>query len=185
MKIQVFRVDGSIETINLVGTVIASEPGSELEFPHNQSPLHVEATGMDYFFREDGRYDGWGMDVSGAGLEVSTNNNDPMEHVREFIRAIETDREILPKDTQDISAAEAEGIAAELADVATGRVRPLEEIETDLEKEQDAHASASEDESAENERAYEELAARLSREIMLHAVTKHELAKLRESEGAK
>ena len=59
MKIQVVRIDGSIEVLNLVGTIEANEPGTELEYPRNQSPLYVKATGMRYFFREDGRYDGW------------------------------------------------------------------------------------------------------------------------------
>lgn len=83
MKIQVLRVDGNIETINLVGNCIAHEPGSELEFPRNQSPLCVTETGMDYFFREDGRYDGWGMRVS-LSVDEATS----------FIGAIESEREI-------------------------------------------------------------------------------------------
>jgi hypothetical protein len=95
MKIQVVRCDGSIEVINLVGTMTAHEPGTELEYPRNQSPLSVSATGMDYFFREDGRYDGWGMGVSIPIPEDHHSSELPPE-AREFIQAIENDREILP-----------------------------------------------------------------------------------------
>jgi hypothetical protein len=84
MKIQVVRVDGKIETINLVGSVIVHEPGSTLKYPRNQSPIHVPATGMDYFFREDGRYDGWGMSCSVDGLLEA----------KALTEAIEADREI-------------------------------------------------------------------------------------------
>jgi len=90
MKIQVVRVDGGIEIINLVGTVTAHEPGQELEYPRNQSPIHVDATGMDYFFREDGKYDGWGMAVS---IPLEGMPDDPPSEVTGFIEAIEKDRE--------------------------------------------------------------------------------------------
>ena len=95
MKIQVVRIDGGIETINLVGTVIACEPGQELPFPRNQSPLKVKATGMDYFFREDGRYDGWGMAVN----IPAADDNDPMKDARALIEAVEADREF-PEEPQ-------------------------------------------------------------------------------------
>jgi hypothetical protein len=88
MKIQVVRVDGNIETINLVGKIVAYEPSSDLEFPRNQSPLSVEATGMDYFFREDGRYDGWGM-----GCDL------PKQEAESLVQAIQADREIEQKET--------------------------------------------------------------------------------------
>ena len=84
MKIQVVRVDGSIETISLVGTVTAHEPGNKLEYPRNQSPLHVAATGMDHFFREDGRYDGWGMAC----------NLPTMDDAAALIDAVQEDREV-------------------------------------------------------------------------------------------
>jgi hypothetical protein len=95
MKIQVVRVDGGTETINLVGSVIANEPGSELEFPRNQSPIHVEATGMDYFFREDGKYDGWGMTCAIPCDGISDGDLIPKEAMV-LIKAIESDREIYP-----------------------------------------------------------------------------------------
>lgn len=85
MKIKVVRADGSIETINLVGSITAREPRNDLEFPRNQSPLCVHATGTDYFFREDGIYDGWGMSCIASeeeGLYLA--------------EAVEKDREIEP-----------------------------------------------------------------------------------------
>ena len=89
MKIQVVRVDGTHETINLVGTIVAHEPGRELDFPRNQSPLHVKATGMRYFFREDGRYDGWEAECS---IPVAAGE-DPMKEIKSFADAIDADRE--------------------------------------------------------------------------------------------
>jgi hypothetical protein len=99
MKIQVLRVDGNVEVINLVGTVTAHEPGGDLPYPRNQSPIHVEETGADYFFREDGRYDGWGMSVNvpakdGEGLGL------PQE-AKDFISAVEADREIIRPTQED------------------------------------------------------------------------------------
>ena len=87
MKIQVVRIDGGIETINLVGTVVAHEPGNDVEFPWNQSPLSVTATGMNYFFREDGRYDGWAMGCSDSGEGLD------LDSARALIDAVQADRE--------------------------------------------------------------------------------------------
>ena len=88
MKIQVVRVDGTIEIINLVGEVTANEPHGDLEFPRNQSPLVVNATGMRYYFREDGIYDGWEMAIEGSGMD--------WDEAKKFAEAIESDREIVP-----------------------------------------------------------------------------------------
>ena len=89
MKIQVVRIDGSIEVLNLVGTIEANEPGTELEYPRNQSPLYVKATGMRYFFREDGRYDGWEAECATPIAE----GEDPMAAIRSFADASDADRE--------------------------------------------------------------------------------------------
>lgn len=59
MKIQVVRVDGRIETLDLVGQIQASEPAQ-----NGLGSLRVEAAGVDHFFHaKDGAYDGWGMEV--------------------------------------------------------------------------------------------------------------------------
>jgi hypothetical protein len=95
MKIQVVRTDGQIEVINLVGEITACEPGSELEYPRNQSPLKVHATGMEYFFREDGKYDGWGMACATPCDGIPDGSSVP-EEAMGLIQAIENDREIVP-----------------------------------------------------------------------------------------
>jgi len=89
MKIQVVRIDGSKEILNLVGTIEAIEPGNQVEYPRNQSPLYVKATGMRYFFREDGLYDGWEAECSFPIPE----GEDPMKAVNAFADAIDADRE--------------------------------------------------------------------------------------------
>jgi hypothetical protein len=89
MKIQVVRIDGSVEILNLVGTIEASEPGTDLEYPRNQSPLYVKSIGMRYFFREDGRYDGWEAECA---IPIS-EGEDPMTVVKDFADAIEDGRE--------------------------------------------------------------------------------------------
>lgn len=84
MKIQVVRIDGQIETLNLIGTIRTEEPA-----PNGQSSLLIESTGTTHFFRaEDGAYDGWGMEV--AETDGGLNEEDMLK----FINAVEKDREI-------------------------------------------------------------------------------------------
>lgn len=82
MKIQVVRMDGTIEAINLVGMIQASE-GSD----GGMSALLISSTGSEYFFMADGTYDGWGMMFEGNGLLH--------EDAMAIAKAIEADREII------------------------------------------------------------------------------------------
>jgi hypothetical protein len=114
MKIQVVRCDGSAEVINLVGVITASE----------SSMLHVEATGADYFFREDGHYDGWGMAVgSESGMSA--------DEASALIQAVEADREIIKP--SDMSSEELEAVVQGLDDVQHGRTKSLLQIDAEIE----------------------------------------------------
>jgi len=83
VKIEVVRCDGGSEILTL------TEP---LKISGN---CIVTGTGCEHFFREDGRYDGWGMPFSASVPDGS----DPMEEVLPFIEAIDRDREITPPET--------------------------------------------------------------------------------------
>lgn len=79
MKLRVIRVDGRVETINLVGPV---------EIHHGEKMDHVHsADGLDYYFLLDGTYDGWGAAAS-TGMT--------MEDAVESIERIERERKIEP-----------------------------------------------------------------------------------------
>jgi hypothetical protein len=95
MKIEVLRCDGNSEILNLLGEVRAKEPYEENGKILGQGSLHCEATGMDYFFRADGRYDGWGMAMS---MEVPDEGEGLPAPALDFINAIEADREINKKE---------------------------------------------------------------------------------------
>lgn len=84
MKIKVQRSDSSIETLNLIGNVTVRE-GS----PGGMSTISLTDIGCTHFFLNDGTYDGWEMDVSGAGMAI--------EDVQGFVEAVEADREIEPR----------------------------------------------------------------------------------------
>lgn len=94
MKIQVVRTSCEVETLTLTEplTMIRSVTDGGMN-------RIVTATGMEHWFNDDGTYDGWGMDVSGSGIEVPDTGN-PIEAVSGFIEAIEADREFPNKDKE-------------------------------------------------------------------------------------
>lgn len=75
VKIQVVRVDGRHETLTLTAPVTVREH------------VVITGTGMEHFFLDDGRYDGWGMPL-GDGLQGTE------EDAFGIAEAIESDREI-------------------------------------------------------------------------------------------
>lgn len=81
MKVQVVRVDGSVEAIELVGRIIVKEPEGGLGM------ISLESTGADHYFTKDGQYDGWGLAVSGLDESEATSVAD----------AIERNRQVFPK----------------------------------------------------------------------------------------
>ena len=95
MKIQVVRQDGDIETLDLLGAGIATDPS-----PGGQGCLKIGKT--SHFFNEDGTYDGWGMDVAEA--EGNLNENDLLD----FISVVKRTRVIHhPKQTAPTTTGEA------------------------------------------------------------------------------
>jgi hypothetical protein len=83
MKIQVVRQDGRHETLTLTEplTLVRGERQNTL----------VTQTGMEHFFTQEGRYDGWGMPVGGIAVPA---NQEGFNHIKEFIDAVENDRDI-------------------------------------------------------------------------------------------
>ena len=63
MKITVQREDGSVETLNLCASLFVQE-GRHLN-------RIITATGCEYFFTHEGRYDGWGAGVQATEAEAS------------------------------------------------------------------------------------------------------------------
>lgn len=83
MKIQVVRCDGQIETLNLTGTLRAEEASAG-----GQGSLLIDSTKTTHFFRLDGAYDGWGMDI--ADQDGALDERQAIA----LIEAVERDREI-------------------------------------------------------------------------------------------
>lgn len=87
MKLRVQRVDGSIETISIVGPV---------EIDEGRTMAHIHsAEGLDHYFNFDGSYDGWGMGFApGQGPAVPDTANPFGGEIQEIINRVEKDREI-------------------------------------------------------------------------------------------
>lgn len=92
MKIQVVRCDGHTEILTLVGTVTITEPYEDAGILMGRGCLHL-GTGVDHFFRVDGRYDGWGMGLGDGGVaeEVATALIEAVEQDREVARPSDLD----------------------------------------------------------------------------------------------
>lgn len=82
MRVQVMRADGKVEVLNFLGNVIANETNRK-----GQSSLLVSAIGITHFFTDEGRYDGFAVDVSGSNVSN--------EEMKDLIDAIERDREVI------------------------------------------------------------------------------------------
>ena len=79
LKIQVIRADGNAEVLTLTDPIVVTDK------------CITTGTSCQHFFTDEGIYDGWGMPFSAEIPE----GEDPLEHVRPFIEAVEKDREIV------------------------------------------------------------------------------------------
>ena len=86
MKIQVVRCDGDFETLTLFGPISVTEPATEDGRVVGQGAIHETDSGMDHYFREDGRYDGWGLSMSDLHLTES--------QATAFIQTVQNNRQI-------------------------------------------------------------------------------------------
>lgn len=78
MRLRVHRVEGGIETITLV-------PPVTLTLTDSGFNILTDASGMEYWFTQDGLYEGWGMTSPKGGWSY--------EQSRQIIERVEHDRE--------------------------------------------------------------------------------------------
>lgn len=92
MKLEVLRMDGKSEVLNVVGSCEFHEPranedGSDV----GQGCIYCPAIGMRYFFSADGRYDGWEAEVA---IPMGDPNGAIPPDVVDFVRKIEEGRDV-------------------------------------------------------------------------------------------
>lgn len=87
MKVMVVRKNGSVENVTL------TEP-LKIERGENLNAL-ITATGMRHYFREDGVYDGWELDVSAMRFATP-------EEALAFANQVDSEREFPERPNEPI-----------------------------------------------------------------------------------